>query len=64
MDSKDPGVHDLDGWMLATKTHPECSGGIQKKKKKKKKKKKGFHKDLAGNAEDKESKILSICIIR
>ena len=24
-DSKDPDVHVLDGWMLATKTHPACT---------------------------------------
>ena len=47
MDSKDPDVHALDGWMPATKTYPhapstktECdypNGWIKKKKKKKKK---------------------------
>ena len=25
MDSKDPDIHVLDGWMLATKTHPACT---------------------------------------
>ena len=24
-DSKDPDIHVLDGWMLATKTHPACT---------------------------------------